>query len=89
MRNTHEAQITAASNFMVSGILQSGSVRASPTIPTQTCLDEQTAKLPVSNLLMDVPIPEVYVQVTQALDGTEQYGVVDDKVSEQSYNSSV
>jgi len=26
---------------------------------------------------MDVPIPEVYVQVTQANDGTEQYGVVD------------
>jgi hypothetical protein len=26
---------------------------------------------------MDIPIPEVYVQVTQADDGTEQYGVVD------------
>jgi len=26
---------------------------------------------------MDIPIPEVYVQVTQSEDGTEQYGVVD------------
>src|SRR5208282_5672846 len=31
----------------------------------------------VESILMDVPIPEVYVQVTQANDGTEQYGVVD------------
>lgn len=31
----------------------------------------------VESILMDVPIPEVYVQVTQAEDGTEQYGVVD------------
>ncbi len=26
---------------------------------------------------MDIPIPEVYVQVTQADDGTEEYGAVD------------
>ena len=26
---------------------------------------------------LDIPIPEVYVQVTQADDGTEEYGVVD------------
>src|SRR6266478_3250874 len=31
----------------------------------------------IESILMDVPIPEVYVQVTQAEDGTEQYGVVD------------
>ena len=31
----------------------------------------------VESILMDVPIPEVYVQVTQADDGSEQYGVVD------------
>ena len=31
----------------------------------------------IESILMDVPIPEVYVQVTQADDGTEQYGVVD------------
>ena len=31
----------------------------------------------VESILMDIPIPEVYVQVTQADDGTEQFGVVD------------
>jgi len=31
----------------------------------------------VESILMDVPIPEVYVQVTQADDGVEHYGVVD------------
>jgi hypothetical protein len=31
----------------------------------------------IESLLMDIPIPEVYVQVTQAEDGVEQYGVVD------------
>lgn len=31
----------------------------------------------IESILMDVPIPEVYVQVYQADDGTEQYGVVD------------
>jgi hypothetical protein len=31
----------------------------------------------VESILMDVPIPEVYVQVTQGDDGTEEYGVVD------------
>jgi hypothetical protein len=38
--------------------------------------DKQKSAL-VESLLMDIPIPEVYVQVTQANDGTEQYGVVD------------
>jgi len=31
----------------------------------------------IESILMNVPIPEVYVQVTQADDGVEQYGVVD------------
>jgi len=31
----------------------------------------------IESILMEIPIPEVYVQVTQAEDGTEQYGVVD------------
>jgi hypothetical protein len=31
----------------------------------------------IESILMEIPIPEVYVQVTQADDGTEQYGVVD------------
>jgi hypothetical protein len=31
----------------------------------------------IESVLMDIPVPEVYVQVTQADDGTEQYGVVD------------
>lgn len=31
----------------------------------------------IESILMDIPIPEVYVQVTQADDGMEQYGVVD------------
>src|SRR5258708_21843358 len=31
----------------------------------------------IEAILLDVPIPEVYVQVTQGDDGTEQYGVVD------------
>jgi hypothetical protein len=31
----------------------------------------------IESILLDVPVPEVYVQVTQAEDGTEEYGVVD------------
>jgi len=38
--------------------------------------DKQRSAL-IESVLMDIPIPEVYVQVTQAEDGTEQYGVVD------------
>lgn len=38
--------------------------------------DKQRSFL-VESILMEIPIPEVYVQVTQAEDGTEQYGVVD------------
>lgn len=38
--------------------------------------DKQRSFL-VESVLMDIPIPEVYVQVTQAEDGTEHYGVVD------------
>src|SRR5229473_1844778 len=38
--------------------------------------DKQRSSL-VESILLEIPIPEVYVQVTQADDGTEQYGVVD------------
>lgn len=38
--------------------------------------DKQRSFL-IESVLMDIPIPEVYVQVTQADDGVEQYGVVD------------
>lgn len=38
--------------------------------------DKQRSFL-IESVLMDIPIPEVYVQVTQADDDTEQYGVVD------------
>jgi hypothetical protein len=38
--------------------------------------DKQRSSL-IESVLMDIPIPEVYVQVTQANDGAEQYGVVD------------
>ena len=31
----------------------------------------------IESILLNVPVPEVYVQVTQGDDGTEQYGVVD------------
>jgi uncharacterized protein with ParB-like and HNH nuclease domain len=31
----------------------------------------------IESILLDIPIPEVYVQVTQAEDGSEEYGVVD------------
>src|ERR1700722_12988451 len=31
----------------------------------------------IESVLMDIPIPEVYVQVQQADDGSEEYGVVD------------
>ena len=31
----------------------------------------------IESILMDIPIPEVYVQVTQSDDGTEEFGVVD------------
>ena len=38
--------------------------------------DKQRSFL-IESVLMEIPIPEVYVQVTQAEDGTEQYGLVD------------
>lgn len=38
--------------------------------------DKQRCAL-IESVLMDIPIPEVYVQVTQAEDGTQEYGVVD------------
>lgn len=38
--------------------------------------DKQRSAL-LESVLMDIPIPEVYIQVTQAQDDTEQYGVVD------------
>lgn len=31
----------------------------------------------IESILLDIPIPEVYVQVSQAEDGSEQFGVVD------------
>jgi hypothetical protein len=31
----------------------------------------------IESILLEIPIPEVYVQVTQGEDGTEEYGVVD------------
>jgi hypothetical protein len=39
-------------------------------------LDKQRCAL-IESVLLDIPIPEVYVQVTQADDGTEEFGVVD------------
>ncbi len=38
--------------------------------------DKQRCAL-IESLLMDVPIPEIYVQVTVSNDGTEEFGVVD------------
>lgn len=38
--------------------------------------DKQRSFL-IESVLMQIPIPEVYVQVTQEQDGTEEYGVVD------------
>ncbi len=38
--------------------------------------DKQRSAL-IESILMDVPIPEVYVQVTQDTDGSEKFGVVD------------
>jgi hypothetical protein len=38
--------------------------------------DKQRSSL-VESILLDIPIPEVYIQVSQADDGAEQYGVVD------------
>src|SRR5438067_1595805 len=38
--------------------------------------DKQRCAL-IESVLMNIPIPEVYIQVTQAVDGTEAYGVVD------------
>jgi hypothetical protein len=39
-------------------------------------LDKQRCAL-IESVLLDVPIPELYVQVSQADDGTEAFGVVD------------
>lgn len=38
--------------------------------------DKQRSFL-VESILLDIPIPEIYIQVTQDEDGTEHYGVVD------------
>jgi hypothetical protein len=39
-------------------------------------LDKQRCSL-IESILLDIPIPEIYVQVSQADDGSELYGVVD------------
>jgi hypothetical protein len=38
--------------------------------------DKQRSFL-IESILMDIPIPEIYIQVTLADDGTQEYGVVD------------
>ncbi|MGP1678372.1 MAG: DUF262 domain-containing protein, partial [Burkholderiales bacterium] len=38
--------------------------------------DKQRCAL-IESLLMDIPIPEIYIQVTVSNDGTEEFGVVD------------
>src|ERR1700730_6749101 len=38
--------------------------------------DKQRCAL-IESVLLEIPIPEVYVQVTQDEDGVEQFGVVD------------
>lgn len=38
--------------------------------------DKQRSQL-IESVLLDIPIPEVYVQVSPSEDGTEEYGVVD------------
>src|SRR5947209_14067410 len=38
--------------------------------------DKQRCAL-IESILMDIPVPEVYVQATQSADGTDEFGVVD------------
>src|SRR5437870_2452618 len=56
---------------------KSGRLALRPPFQRKPVWTDKQRSFLIESILMDIPIPEVYVQVTQADDGTEQHGVVD------------
>lgn len=56
---------------------KAGRLELRPPFQRKPVWTEKQRSSLIESILMDIPIPEVYVQVTQAEDGTEEYGVVD------------
>src|SRR5258706_16448255 len=54
-----------------------GRLQLRPPFQRKPVWNDQRRCTLIESVLLDIPIPEVYVQVTQADDGTEVYGVVD------------
>jgi hypothetical protein len=56
---------------------KSGRLELRPTFQRKPVWSDKQRCALIESVLMDIPIPAVYVQVTQADDGTEEFGVVD------------
>jgi hypothetical protein len=54
-----------------------GSLELRPPFQRKPVWTEKQKSALIESILMNVPIPEVYIQVQQDEDGTEEYGVVD------------
>lgn len=54
-----------------------GKLELRPPFQRKPVWTDKQRGLLIESILMEIPVPEVYVQVTQADDGTERYGVVD------------
>src|SRR5208337_5232083 len=56
---------------------KSGHLELRPPFQRKPVWLEKQRHALVESILMDIPIPEVYIQVTQTEEGAENYGVVD------------
>ncbi|OGQ82213.1 MAG: hypothetical protein A3F90_10255 [Deltaproteobacteria bacterium RIFCSPLOWO2_12_FULL_60_19] len=56
---------------------KTGRLELRPPFQRKPVWGDKQRSFMIESILMEIPMPEVYVQVTQAEDGTEQYGVVD------------
>jgi hypothetical protein len=61
----------------VSDQYRSGRLELRPPFQRKPVWGDKQRSYLIESILMDIPIPEIYVQVTHTDDGTEKYGVVD------------
>ena len=54
-----------------------GKLELRPPFQRKPVWNDKQRSFLIESILLEIPVPEVYVQVTQADDGTERYGVVD------------
>lgn len=56
---------------------KAGRLELRPPFQRKPVWTEKQRSFLIESILMDVPVPEVYVQIVQSEDGAEQFGVVD------------